>query len=587
MMKTGRMILTTAASLACLAGVQAAASSAVASGAELLVNDADALGAVGDERLSLSEAIALANGSLSVGTLSAAERRQVKGTPGSASADTIRFRVTGGTIRFPLQVQKKPDMDFAVLVTSSKLPDLSGNDGDRIVGGGIRFANGPDDAADTVNEVPLFKGAPLGGTGLVIESSNFSLSGVTFDRFIQPLVFRPAAGSAGLVNVTLKGNRFVNSGGVSFSAMAGGERSALRNILVEKNEFLGSALYGETYPSKLHNAIAVTGASGAAPKDGQAETVIVDDIRIIGNKVREYAGGVQVQPLQVLFGKNRGAELTRLVVARNDISLGADAGDPAVYLWGAVAVNGEVSDVRVEDVLVERNRIVGNGHVLFLSGVEALLGGTAPATNIHFSNIRINANRILPRTNCSFGITAIAAFPEMNGPAAVGNSLSDVSITGNIVDRCAIGIFASPLLNVGAPGTSTGNRIDRLTLRANRVSGARNGIIVAGGAVIADEVKGDIGVEKNLVRGLEIMDNILTADEMPILVAGAYARGKVSASLTDNSVDVVRLRGNRTGRAAAPCRIEGNFAEETSILPAGNQVTGATESCSVSRSGTR
>jgi hypothetical protein len=48
---------------------------AASGGATLTVNDRDFLGTVGDDTLSLSEAIRLATGDLAVAALSAAERR--------------------------------------------------------------------------------------------------------------------------------------------------------------------------------------------------------------------------------------------------------------------------------------------------------------------------------------------------------------------------------------------------------------------------------------------------------------------------------------------------------------------------------
>jgi len=251
-------------------------------GATLLVNDSDAVGRLGDHRLSLAEAIRLANGSLALSQLSSAERRRVRGIPGLGKSDRIRFSVEGGAIRFPVQITKKPDSDFAVLQTKSLMPVLVGNDSDEIDGKGVRFTNGPDEAA------------PLGGAALVVESSNFTIRNTTFERFVDGLIFRPAAGSDGMANVRVINNRFLKGGGVGFTGVsAGQERSALRNILVEGNSFLGPAHFGGTFPSKLHNAIAVTGATAAVAKDAAtAPDVVIEDVRILGNTVRAFAGGV-------------------------------------------------------------------------------------------------------------------------------------------------------------------------------------------------------------------------------------------------------------------------------------------------------
>src|SRR5436190_631376 len=66
------------------------AASAGSKGATLLVNDTDAVGMVGDNKLSLDEAIRLANGSLRQSQLSQAERQQVRGMPGPGAPDLIK-----------------------------------------------------------------------------------------------------------------------------------------------------------------------------------------------------------------------------------------------------------------------------------------------------------------------------------------------------------------------------------------------------------------------------------------------------------------------------------------------------------------
>ncbi|WP_081570324.1 hypothetical protein [Sphingobium herbicidovorans] len=384
----------------CGAGAAAAGQdTSKASGATLLVNDSDALGQQGDDRLALAEAIRLANGGLALAQLSVSERRQVRGVPGVGRADRIRFAVKERVVRFPLQIAKKPEMDFAVLQTKSFMPVLAGNGGDEIDGKGVRFTNGPDDATDTVNAQTLTSGAPLGGAALVIESSDFTIRNAQFERFIDGLIFRPATGAASMTNVRVINNQFHKGGGIAFSGVsAGHERSALRNILIEGNTFLGPAHFGGSFPSKLHTAIAVTGATAAVAKGAAtAKDVVVEDVQISRNTVRAFAGGVQVQPLQTLFAANRGAVLNRLHISGNDIALDPEAGDPAVYIWGAVSVNGQVSDVRVTGIRIENNKVLGNGHVLFIAGVEALMGGMSrPATSIwKISGLRRTGSRPL------------------------------------------------------------------------------------------------------------------------------------------------------------------------------------------------
>src|SRR3954454_10154325 len=74
---TGRLAAVSAV-LATLACVPVASGASVPT---LLVNDSDTASSVGDSLLSLDEAIRLANGSLALPSLSAAERQQVRGRP--------------------------------------------------------------------------------------------------------------------------------------------------------------------------------------------------------------------------------------------------------------------------------------------------------------------------------------------------------------------------------------------------------------------------------------------------------------------------------------------------------------------------
>lgn len=583
-----RSILTLAVSMLALAGAGASAASArtqsMPTGATLTVNDADAIGTVGDGRLSLAEAIRLANGDLTPAQLDKGELRQVRGTPGPAAADRIRFAVKGGVVRLPLQVQARPDQAFAVLQSKSRMPVMKGNDGDSIEGRGIRLTNGPVDARDTVNAKPLFKGAPIGGTGLVIESSDLSITGVTFERFTQALSFRPAAGAAAMRGVRLTGNKFHNGGGVMFLAVsAAGERSALRDLIVRDNAFVGPRQFGDEYPSKLHSAISIVGVNGEAKdKSATAPDGVIEDVTIARNTVKEFAGGVQIQPLQTLFTANRGARLSRLAIRENDISLLDDAPDPAIYLWGAVAVNGHVADVKVSDVLVEGNKVAGNGYIVFIAGIEPLLGSTRAVNNVHVDGIRVLRNRISPRKQCAFGITTIGAFPEMNGPPATGNSVRNIEVSGNVVSGCATGMFTSPLVNVGAPGKSHDNEVHGVTYDGNTITGAQTGILVAGGALIAEEAKGPAEIASNRVSGVRITRNRIGAEKAGILVTGGYAVSKVAGSLTGNAVEGVEITGNtRIGTGGAPlCRVTGEaVVEGPTVTATDNRATATGQSC--------
>ncbi len=548
---------------------------------QLTVTDPEGLGVVGDDLLSLAEAIQLANGVLQATGLSAAEQAQVDGQPGVASRDRIVFDVDGGAVRFPLQIQEKPPFDFAVLTPISLMPRLAGNDGDAIDGDGIRFTNGDDDATDTVNNPPIFRHAPLGGIALEIASSDFSVRGVTFERFILSLSLHPAQADAGLVNVEISGNRFHNTGGLNFSATTPqGERSRLQQIAVSGNEFRGSSLFDENFPSMLHTAIFFVGATEAAAGGAGQTLAVLEDIRISGNSIEEFGTSVQLAPLQTIFTPNGGARMSRVTISDNDISVAEHAPDPAIYVWGAVNVGGQVSDVEVSDLRIENNNVTANGYAMVVLGVEVLIAGS-PSTNVRIDGVRIAGNTIQSRSDCTYGIVTMGAFLELGGSTAHDVVLSNLEVADNAIRGCHTGILASPAINVGAPDISANNTIDGLVIQRNDIRDVETGILVSGGVLNAAEFGGLAGLESNVIRGLVARDNVFDTRGVDMLVAGGYATGSAQGEVTMNSVDIVDIAGNTTvqGDAPASCEIRSDANVASSATVRDNLVTGNAPSC--------
>lgn len=141
-------------------------------------------------------------------------------------------------------------------------------------------------------------------------------------------------------------------------------------------------------------------------------------------------------------------------------------------------------------------------------------------------------------------LTHDISFPEMNGPPSSGLSLRDVVISNNIIERCAVGAMAAAVLNVGAPGVSFANSIAGLTFEGDRISGGETGILVAGGILTANEVKGVAGIDANNVSGVTIRKNFFDTSKSGILVAGAFAAGKAGGNLTNNRVEIRAIDGN-------------------------------------------
>jgi hypothetical protein len=543
--------------------------------ARIVVTDDDATGAVGDNMLSLAEAINLANGTLSRDALSEAEADSIAGEPGAASRDEIRFDVTGGAVRFPLQIQEKSAIDFAVLSPVSLMPPLAGNDGDAIIGDGIRFTNGPDDAIDTTNTPPFYNGAPLGGLGLILSSSDITVSGVTFERFILSMQVLPT-GEAGLANISITGNRFHNGGGVGFSASTASGRGRLTALQIEDNEFLGPEHFDELFPSTLHTAISVLGAGSTASNAQDGATVVLSDIYIAGNTIDQIGTGVQIQPLQALFGPNRNARLSGLIIEGNIITQTQGAVDPAIYVWGAINVGGSVSNVAMTDVLITDNTVAGNGYLIFVAGVEVLLGGSTPSSAISLDGIRITGNTLNPVASCVVGITTIAAFVELGGSTVSDASISNVEITENQVTGCNWGALATPVYNVGAPDISAGNVIEGLRYEGNRIEQASIGIVVAGGALAAEAFDGEAGIEYNSARGVYLKNNRFSTTESGMLLAGGLARGSASGLVGYNTLSVEEIDGNSQPDCSDTpvCQIRDDADLGSGAIVTQNQVTG-------------
>lgn len=545
--------------------------------ARVTVNDPDAIGVVGDELLSLAEAIQLGNGTLAMDALSSEEAGQVSGTPGPASRDDIRFDVADGAVRFPLQIQEKLPFDYAILTPQSRLPAMTGNDGDAITGAGIRFTNGADDAIDTINQPPFYNGAPLGGLALVVRSSDITISDVTFERFISAMQVEPSS-AGGLANITIANNRFHNGGGLGVSATtASGERGSLISVRVQDNDFSGPEVFGERFPSTFHTAIFISGASTATASSIQdGVDVLLSDISVTGNTIDQFGTGVQVQPLQAIGVHNGHAKLDGLLIENNVIVQAPEAFDPPIYVWGAVNVLGSVTDIEVSGVAIRDNTVSGNGYLIFVTGLEVLLAGSTPSRDVTFDGISITGNSLKPITGCTVGITTIAAFLELGGSTVSNASMKNVEITGNQITGCAWGALATPVYNVGAPDISSGNTLEGLRFADNQFADTDMGIVIAGGTLVADAFGGAAGVESNTVSEVAVSDNRFTATELGVLIAGGLARGSADGLVSSNAVFIDRVDANaHADESNNPvCQIQQDAAMNASALVSGNQVSG-------------
>ncbi len=112
----------------------------------LFVDDSRARGSLGDELLSLAEAVRLANGSLSLAQLSPEEAQHISGTPGPASVDRIQVDLGEGG-RIVADPPASPG--------SPVIPYLIDNDGDCLDSMGVVISetSAPSGASGTRNAV--------------------------------------------------------------------------------------------------------------------------------------------------------------------------------------------------------------------------------------------------------------------------------------------------------------------------------------------------------------------------------------------------------------------------------------------------
>lgn len=519
----------------------------------LTVDDPDALGVIGDDRLSLAEAIRLANSSLDLSELSPGEAARVQGRPGATSPDEITFTVPGDRVEVP--VQRVPDgSPWEPAPADPILPVLHGNDGDHVIGEGVTIANGPD-------------GGPIGGLGLHVASSQVVVSGTTFERFAGMISIQPI--DAGTISgVEVSQNAFLNGGGVGVTATAAdGSSSVVEHTTIRGNELLGPPEFDGRFPRSIHSAVGVNGALMAAP--ASVERATVHDLALVDNVVRGFQGGFTIAALQSVSG-NTGGELDGVLIQGNEVTMPIGAGDPAVYVWGAVNLGGAVADVSVSDVRVVDNDIAGNGYVMIITGVEHLVQPNTTSERVRMDGIEVSGNRVAPVEECDIGLLVMGAFTEMGGGPATDVQVRDVEIVDNQIDECETGMLVTPVLNWGTSGTSRGNAIDQLAIEGNRVSGAQRGVVVSGATILATslgyENAADAGVDGNQVRGFTFAD---ARDGMgqSLVVAGGLAWG-APGSVTGNVVEIIP---SDTG---ASCQVKTDNSINSTARVSGNRVEG-------------
>jgi len=512
--------------------------------ADLSVDDTDAQGAVGDDRLSLAEAVRLANGTLPLDALSAVEREHVSGTPGPASSDRIRVVLSSGTLIHA--ADSAPPGEPVV-------PYLLGNDGDLLDGGGAALAESPDSQ-------------PGQRTGMLILSSDVRVRGFVFDGLRYGVIVVPPAFLPELSGVAIEGNVFRNNETGVIANASPGVAGTLRRLSIERNTF---------FPSEhAPNSIVVVGAAPQAAGE-VISGALVEDLSIRDNRVHGGFEGISVLPgLASPDTRVEGVTFRNVVVEGNvldgviDISLNLAAG---------TALNGgHVEDTTLEDVIVGWNRVqvgdTGATPIWVASGVVTGSPGGESMGNL-VRGLGIVSNRV-DGINC-FGIALHAGHVELtDGGHSLRNEISDVLIQGNRVHGCENGVALIGGVAAASGGVVEENSLRQVMVTGNELAENAQGLNVIGAAGgEGTTIPGDFDqvvalAARNRVEALRSVRNRIRGSQVGMNFTGGISFESPDV-VVDNRVESVsigpnRLRGNLLDCYAADDIVVGDEGGEAS-----------------------
>ena len=487
--------------------------------ATLVVNDTAVGGVVGDQLLSLNEAIQLANGTLSVSALSSAERRQIKGgPPGASSRDRILIAV--GTVTSP---PAEENLDQSAIVT------IRGNDGDTIDGQGATIQG-------------------QNGVGLMVSSSDFTLRNVVIGGGFETGISVDPAGAA-LQNVTLSHIHVsppMLTGLVVGSRVSGG---SLRGLSITDSTFDGGPAHlADLFKpwGTFDGTIAVVTLAAASARGNTVNDTVLEDVLFARNEV---VGGVEGFYVDGGVGGESGASFQN-AIARNIRIVGNyvhDQADAALDLSGEEGFGNGVN-CGVEKVVIADNRILTSGWGVGIWASDGFRDATFDGGFIRHVDIRGNEVTRLSDLSGRNGDTLCVLLEAGRSDytsVATNMSITDVRIRDNEITGCAntgIAVHAGVALSEG--NTATGNVISDLLLERNTVQDSTTGIGLR--AAYLEYGGGGVATD-NLITGVAIIDNQLFGNQTDYELVGGYARGAGTA--TDNTLQDVTFSGNQSDGA--------------------------------------
>ncbi len=214
----------------------------------------------------------------------------------------------------------------------------------------------------------------------------------------------------------------------------------------------------------------------------------------------------------------------------------------------------------------------------------APLGGLAlviESSNFTLSDVTferfIQGIQVKPAFGEQFPSTLHTGISVPGGPTVNSSLMKSVELADNRITGYEWGTLATPVFNFGAPDISSGNSLEGLHYSGNQIEQAGIGIVIAGGAISAEDFGCVAGIESNTVTGVSVSDNLFATTELGILIADGVAQGTAVGQVSFNSVSVDSVEGNTQpeGSADPVCEIRQDADLDSGASVSDNQVLGA------------
>lgn len=371
----------------------------------LTVTDTAAVGTLGDDKLSLVEAVQLANSRLTLGDLSAAEAALVRGAPGATNADAISVQL--------------PDPATIILPGGDVwIVELFSNQGDTLIGDGVTLS-----------------GAAGGGShnAMLIGSSDVTIRGFAFADVTKAIAVESAGNP--LRGVTIDDNVFRNVQVESIHARNSLSEGSITGLRLVGNVF-------ETTGRVTDSTAYITIRSGYGQTSEPVENTAITDVSISDNTMLSSGGAIRacitVAAAHVPFGSPNMVEratISDLTISDNTVT-GCSTG---VALAGGLVdqTNATVTASTITDTVITGNNIAGvevamqvHGALVAKAPPSFEFTGSTAATllNNHVRGLRIDSNAV---SNAAVGVRVVGAEFDVDGSGhAETNSVSEV--TGDV-----------------------------------------------------------------------------------------------------------------------------------------------------------